>query len=159
MIDHDSGGLILNKTTFSLIALICLIVFVSGCTSDQTNTTNNTTSSNVTSSSGTIKITSPTNGETVPQMYTVKGTVSTLKSGENLYVLIKSGNFTWWVQKSPTVSNGDWECNAQFGEDADSGKEFTVCALVTTETLTTNDEYGASLPNFIYKDEVTVERS
>lgn len=149
----------MNKTAVSFIAIICLIIFVSGCTSDQTNTTNNSATSNVTSSNGTIKITSPASGETVPQMYTVKGTVSTLKSGENLYVLIKSGNFTWWVQKSPTVSNGDWECSVQFGEDADSGKEFTVCALVTNETLTASKEYGGSLPTLKYKDEVTVKRS
>ncbi len=149
----------MNKTAVSFVAIICLIVFVSGCASDQTDKTNNTTTSNVNSSNGTIEITTPISGETVPQMYTVKGTVSTLKSGENIYVLIKSGNFTWWVQKSPTVSNGNWECSVQFGEDADSGKEFTVCALVTTETLTINEEYGGSLPTLLYKDEVTVERS
>lgn len=162
MINDDIGGNFLKKITISLIAIICMIIFVSGCTGGtQTNNKSiNTSSSNVTSSNGTVKITSPVNGATVPKISTVKGTVSTLNSGENLYVLIKSGNFSWWVQEKPVVSSdGTWECNVQYGEDADSGKEYNVCAIVTTETLNTKKEFGGTLPSLKYKDEVTVKRS
>jgi hypothetical protein len=154
-----------KKIFLMILSIVFLSVVVSGCVNNDSNVANNSTENNnketiVSEPTGNISITNPTNGQTVSKLYTIKGKVSTLKSGENLYVLVKAGDYSWWVQEKPTIeSDGTWKCEAQFGEAGDSGVEYTLCALVTNKTLTPKEEYGGTLPKFNYKTEIKVKRS
>ena len=151
------------KKQILLIIFICSIIFVSGCTNNKsTNSTNNKSlSTNTTSStvSSIVQIKNSTDGQTVSKLYTITGETQPLKANENLYVLIKPANYTWWVQNKPTISSdGTWQCDVQFGEDNDSNVKFTVCALITTEKLTLKKEYGANLPPNTAETEIVVTR-
>ncbi len=60
------------KKQIILIAVICSVIFISGCISNQGNnsTANYTaTNNNVTNSNTTIQITDPSNGQIVPKIY------------------------------------------------------------------------------------------
>ena len=154
--------------TILIILLFVGIILTAGCVVPPLNpqpTLPTSLPTSLPTTSGTVinpqlSITKPLDKSTVEHRTTVSGT-STEIDGKStkLYVLIKPANYSWWVQEPVTLRpNGSWYIEAYIGEpDKDIGRDFTVMAISTKETLTTG-ELKRSLPEIINKAEILVTR-
>jgi hypothetical protein len=96
----------------------------------------------------TLLITSPKNGDAVTMTITVTGTMAkpSTTEGTNLYVIVRPYGYDYWVQSPPDInSDGTWKADVGVGQEGDSGL-FDICAVLTSQTLTTTHYYPA-LPN------------
>ena len=103
-----------------------------------------------------IKITDPTNNQSVPQSYIVRGIYSN-SSGSNVYLIINSPDGNYAVEK-PKTSNGTWKCRIKLGEGIYFSNSYVIYALITNESLKTG-QYGNHFPISIdnkYIDKITV---
>jgi len=110
-----------------------------------------------------LNITEPSEGATVTEFTTVKGTVGNLSPDSHLYVLIQpqsmgsDGPYEWWVETTPIIIGGNWECNANIGTTHDANRKFKIVAIITRETLNVG-RYGFNLPPYDNICSITVTR-
>lgn len=144
----------MNKA-FLVIFTLCLILFLSGCVNQQ----DNNTSTEIKNTYTNLTINSPHQGEIVKGKISVNGTTRPLQSNEKLYVIVKPAGYGWWIQNAPIIeTNGKWSCITQIGENRDSGREFTICAVISRENLTYASQINNKFPEYKMKDELSVYR-
>ncbi len=84
-------------------------------------------------------LTGPQAGDTVDMSIAVNGSFprGSLPSGTNLYLLVKPQGFNYWLQPLPKVNRTGWRVeNVGIGDkEADRGKHFLICAILTHQTL------------------------
>jgi hypothetical protein len=99
-----------------------------------------------TSSLNEISIVSPRNGARVPSPVNITGRVRNLRCGEALWVFIRDPLGQWWVQRPPMIRrNGTWLVRrACVGEPGDTGREFVIYAVITTQSLSCGQIFGSA---------------
>lgn len=84
-------------------------------------------------------LTSPQAGDAVDRAIAVTGSFprGSLPSGTHLYLLVKPQGFNYWLQPQPKVTRTGWRVeHAGIGDkEADRGKHFLICALLTHQPL------------------------
>jgi len=86
----------------------------------------------------TLLITNPRAGDPVDMSISVSGSSprGSLPAGSQLYVLVKPQGLNYWLQPLPEVGSTGWRVEkAGIGLEADPGKSFRICALLTGTTL------------------------
>lgn len=119
-----------------------------------------------------ITINYPSSGENVGKNITVKGKVYNFDNKtQSVYLFVQpqprggDGPYIWYLQPIPTKiisvevnPNGNWKCNAYFGNAGDEGRQFKIVAIVTNGNLT-NSYVGYRLPdNLVTSDPIYVNR-
>lgn len=111
-----------------------------------------------------VEITSPVDGERVqwtPVGHLVTGTCR--KVGGNLHLYIAIHPFptdNWYVQRMPTMINGNWQAVAFFGmEEVGLGDQYVLCAFISSKTLHEGQIIKLKdFPDHVAKAIVTVSR-
>lgn len=143
------------KKALLIIFILSIVLFLSGCTNQKDKNTSTEIKNNYTN----LTITSPHQGEIVNGKISVNGTTRHLQGKEKLYVLIKPAGYNWWIQNAPVIEKDrQWSCTSQIGETRDSGREFTICAIISQENLTYARQINNKLPSYEMKDELSVYR-
>jgi hypothetical protein len=84
-------------------------------------------------------ITEPKAGDAVDMTFTVSGPSprGSLPPGTNLYVLVRSQGYDYWLQKSPKVGQSGWQAEGVgLGQPDEHGIKGRICAVLTRETPT-----------------------
>jgi hypothetical protein len=91
----------------------------------------------VIASDGTPSIADPTDGAVVDMTISVSGSSPRrLRSGTNLYLLVKPQGFDYWLQPLPEVSSTGWRVeHAGIGTEGNDGMHFDICAILIDQTL------------------------
>jgi hypothetical protein len=84
-----------------------------------------------------VVITSPTHGSPVPIKTRVQGTASSIPNGDELWVLIVPDGLTAYYPQEPgpveVGSDGKWSADATVGIAEDSGRGFTIFAVLANQ--------------------------
>ena len=82
-----------------------------------------------------VKITIPHNGDTVPGYFEVAGTAKGITSGQAIWIFVNSpGTDRYYPQHSVEITpNGFWYTNATIGENAYSGSEYKILAVIADD--------------------------
>jgi hypothetical protein len=96
----------------------------------------------------TLVITSPKNGDVVTMTIPITGTVAkaSMTGGRKLYVIVRSYGYEYWVQPPQPIINSDGTWNASpigVGTETDPGHSFDICAVLTSETITSTNPLPA----------------
>lgn len=88
---------------------------------------------------GSPVITNPSAGDAVEMKITVTGSSprGSLPSGTNLYILVRTQGYGYWLQESkPIVGLSGWQAEVGTGQENDPpGTHYRICAVLTRETL------------------------
>jgi len=94
------------------------------------NATEAARAATATATTPSVRITSPTNGSTVDQITLVRGTVSNILNGEELWVIVVPGGVSaYYPQQGPVVITGnEWSASAAVGDTSshNHGLGFTL---------------------------------
>jgi hypothetical protein len=89
----------------------------------------------------------PKEGDTVAMTISVSGSApkGALPAGANLYVLVKPQGLDYWLQPLPRMTSTGWQADGVgVGQPGDRGMAFRICAILTTQTLSSG--WHASAP-------------
>lgn len=111
-----------------------------------------------------VEITSPIDGEAVewtPAGHLVTGTCRKVGGDLHLYVTIHPlPTDKWYVQRMPTIIDGNWQAVAFFGEEeVGTGDQYELCAVISSKTLRAGQVIALEdFPEYIAKAVATVSR-
>jgi hypothetical protein len=111
-----------------------------------------------------VEITSPVDGEEVqwtPIGHLVTGTCRKVGGDLHLYIAVHPlSTDKWYVQRMPTIINGNWQAVAFFGgEEVGLGDQYELCAFISSKTLHEGQIIELKdFPDHVAKAIVTVSR-
>lgn len=82
-----------------------------------------------------LKITSPSDGSSVPRKIDVEGTVFGLPSEYVLRVFVLPKLEGFWYPQYPVISQTDstWSASVNIGANGNQGEKFDICVIAVTE--------------------------
>ena len=111
-----------------------------------------------------VEITSPVDGEQVQWTtagHLVTGTCRKVGGDLHLYVAVHPlPTDKWYVQRTPTIIDGNWQAVAFFGEEeVGIGDQYELCAIISSKTLGEAQIVALKdFPDYVAKAIVTVSR-
>jgi len=113
----------------------------------------------------TVEITSPVDGKEAqwtPAGHLVTGRCRKVRGDLHLYIAVHPlPTHSWYVQRMPTIMDGNWQAVAFFGEEKIGiGDRYVLCAFISSKTLHEGQIIALEdFPDHVAKTFVTVSRS